>query len=83
MTLTMCFFHQCKRVIDWLSLPICDSLIGCVWNLLIQKIKIPARFMNVAFAIPPAAITMGQIECLKEYEEDIHSLITINELVTG
>ena len=30
-------FHQCKRVADWLRLAICDSLIGCVWNVSIQK----------------------------------------------
>ena len=32
----------------WLAaFAICDSLIGCMWNLLIQKIKIPARLWTL------------------------------------
>ena len=51
-------FHQCKRVTDWLRLPICDSLIGCVWNLPIQKIEIPARLWMLSM------LSLQQQTCL-------------------
>ena len=50
-------FHQCKRVVDWLRLPICDSLIGCVWNLPIHNIEIPAGLVSCLHCVHTALST--------------------------